>query len=225
MKSFAYSCLLAASAFAVSISSDKGTVPKVQISAKIDGVDKGEAPASSLFSIEEAKASPTPLFTMVESIEEGFETLDKHNDLAEELKIEELQDKQDDMIEEIIEEANEAAADVLEDMSDSSSAAEEVEEINDDVKDEIEDVNKDHDKEVAIVSKKSVAAKLGNELIKNDVIDEVVDLAINDAPVKAVEAVIEKAALPFKVKTPAQQEAKQPNNTLKRMVCRNGECV
>merc|ERR1719223_447538 len=126
------------------------------------------------------------------------------------------------MIEEIIEEANEEAAEIIEDESDTSDAASEVEEVNEDLEEDIEDVNRDHDKSVAKIAKKSVTAKLTNEVIKNDVIEEVVDLALANASVAKVEQVIEDAALPFDVATPGKkvEKADAPNNTLKRMVCK-----
>ncbi len=188
-------------------------MPSMQLDAALAGVDKGEA--------------PTPLFTMVESIKDGFDTLDAHNDLAEEMSLEKLQEEQSKMIEEIIEEANEEAAEIIEDESDTSDAASEVEEVNEELEEDIEEVNRDHDKSVAKIAKKSVTAKLTNEVIKNDVIEEVVDLALANASVAKVEKVIEDAALPFDVATPGKkvEKAEAPNNTLKRMVCRNGECL
>ena len=237
MKTFAL-CLLAASAYAITLKEKSNQnpafkieqtkripiptiptmkavpkMPKMQLDAKIEAIDKGEA--------------PTPLFTMVESIKDGFETLDMHNDLAEVMNLEKLQEEQNSMIQDIIEEANEEAADIIEDESDTSDAASEVEEVNEDLEDDIEDINRDHDKSVAKIAKKSVAAKLTNDTIKNDVIEEVVDLALSNASVESVEKVIEEASLPFDVATPGKKVEKkeQPNNTLKRMVCRNGECL
>ncbi len=189
-------------------------MPKMQLDAQLAAVDKGEAPT-------------TPLFTMVESIEDGFDTLDAHNDLAEEMSLDKLQEEQQKMIEEIIEEANEEAAKIISDESDTSDAASEVEEVNEELEEDIVEVNRDHDKDVSKIAKKSVTAKLTNDTIKNDVIEEVVSLALDNAPVAAVEKVIEEAALPFEVATPGKkvEDPETPNNTLKRMVCRNGECL
>lgn len=150
--------------------------------------------------------------------------MNEHNELAETLGLEKLQDEQNSDIEELMEEANEAAAEIIESESDASDAAEEVEEINEEVQEEIQDINKSHDKKVAKISKKSVTAKLTNDIIMENVIDTVLDVARNGGSPDAMDEVIEEAGLPFPVKTPGQAN-ESPNETMKRMVCRNGECV
>jgi len=107
-------------------------------------------------------------------------------------------------IEELMEEANEAAAEIIGSESDASEAAEEVEEINEEVQEDIQDINKGHDRKVAKISKKSVTAKLTNDIIKENVLDSIIDVARNGGSPSTMDQVIEEADLPFPVKTPGK---------------------
>lgn len=200
MQSFAHTCLLAATAMAYNLNGST------------------QLPAAPQL------AQISPLSSLIESIETGFSALNEHNELAEDLGLKKLQDEQNSEIDELMEEANELAAEIIESESDASDAAEEVEEINDEVQEDIKGINKSHDRKVAKISKKSVTAKLTNDIIMENVIDSVLDVARNGGSPDTMDEVIEEAGLPFPVKTPNKAN-ESPNETMTRMVCRNGECV
>ena len=75
--------------------------------------------------------------------------------------------------------------------------------------------------DVIAVSKKTVAATINNEAIKNQVIGEVVDAAIYGGDVNQV---LVEADLPFAVSTPSDQ-TEHPDDKLERILQRNGDKV
>ena len=175
MKSFAFSCLIAASASALNLQSGS----QATASLKPIVLDMPESdPAVEARDSYEPAYPISPLDQLVQELESGFEKIEAHNQLAEKAVIEDAQDAQESAIEEIIEQANEEAAEIIEDESDASEAADEVEEVYESRQDEIAEVNEEHDEDVIAVSKKTVAATINNEAIKNQVIGEVVDAAI-----------------------------------------------
>lgn len=87
--------------------------------------------------------------------------------------------------------------------------------------DDIAEVNEKHDEEVIAVSKKTVAAALNNEAIKNQVIGEVVDVAIHGGDV--IQVLVE-AELPFGVDVGGPSDT-TPDDKLAKILQRTGENV
>lgn len=166
--------------------------------------------------LENVGVFESPLDNLVKQIQSGFGEINIHNELAEKATIEAAQEEQDSAIEEVMDEANDEAAEVIEDESDVSEAAEEISEIFEDQQETIAAINKDHDEDIVAISKKSIVAKIANENIMTDVINNVVGAAFGGADVNQV---IVDADLPFHVETPSD-EAENPANKLERILNR-----
>ena len=162
--------------------------------------------------------------TVLEQISAGFEEIESINF---EVEVDEVADKQDqlkDEVDEILEEADAEISEVVEEESDEDDAKDDIDDIIDDAGDMIEELNLEHDIDMMSAAQTSLITTLTNQAAEDAVKDDII-AGLEDG--EDLESVVKQQELPFEVEViPIKKEvkAKKPKETLRRMVCRNGEC-